>query len=738
VAQTTFCATSNMASYVWSGPNEFAAATQCITIGTAGVYTVTITDSNGCQSTCSRTLTVNPQPICYILGNTTVCQGGSTTFSATLGMASYAWTGPNGYTATSQTITVSAPGVYKVTITSSQGCQSTCQQTLTNFTPPPCTITGSNVICGCTTMLPMTTFCATPGMANYYWTGPSGFTTNTPCIQISSAGLYTVTITDSNGCTNTCSQSLVILTPPTCSISGPSATCVGTPAHLCATSNMTGYAWVLGNTQIATTQCIDVSEPGDYTVVVTDSHGCTSTCDHLLAINPLPPCSITGTNMICGGLTAHLCATNGMASYAWTGPSNFTASAQCVDVGIGGTYTVTVTDSNGCQNSCQFMLTVIPKPNCTISASTNVICNGNSAVLCAPEGSLAYSWSGPNMYMAFSQCITVDVAGVYSVTVIGPDEVMADGSICGGCLASCQIAIDGCNTNICPVCTNVCPSCIIGIASNTACVASTNAYTVTSTVTNSTFSWVVYGNGEILGSTSSNVVDVVAGATGPLVLSVAVSANGRSDTCVTSLVVEACSPGPGISPTAVCVTRQPVWWQDRSSSSNATCATLLKAIEANGGKLDLGFVCLPAKPAGSKKTLAAVDALHQAESLLWASSNGKSLPAIRKQFAAQMIAAIANNVLLGTDPTTCLGGSASNLLAQARAAAACSNTNAIKTVTAQLAAFNNSGTGTALTSTGFSDCGANVKLAKKGLESVPSSFLTGTNFCAAGFACQGP
>ena len=59
---TTWSATAGMSSYSWTGPGGFNATTKDITISTAGTYNVTITDANGCQSTCSRTLTVNPLP----------------------------------------------------------------------------------------------------------------------------------------------------------------------------------------------------------------------------------------------------------------------------------------------------------------------------------------------------------------------------------------------------------------------------------------------------------------------------------------------------------------------------------------------------------------------------------------------------------------------------------------------------------------------------------------------------
>ena len=87
----------------------------------------------------------------------------------------------------------------------------------------------------------------------------------------------------------------------------------------------------------------------------------------------LPPCSITGDNAICTGETTQFCAPAGMASYVWTGPGGFTATTQCITVGVAGPYCVTITDANGCQSNCCRTLTVSPPPPCSITGD-NTIC----------------------------------------------------------------------------------------------------------------------------------------------------------------------------------------------------------------------------------------------------------------------------------------------------------------------------------------------------------------------------
>jgi spore coat protein CotF len=116
-------------TYLWS-----TGATSAIisNLTAAGTYSVTVTSAAGCTSSCSRTLTVNNPPSCNITGNNTICVGNSASFTAT-GGGTYLWsTGATGAVISNLT----AAGTYSVTVTSAQGCTSSCSRILTvNQTP---------------------------------------------------------------------------------------------------------------------------------------------------------------------------------------------------------------------------------------------------------------------------------------------------------------------------------------------------------------------------------------------------------------------------------------------------------------------------------------------------------------------------------------------------------------------------------------------------------------------------
>ena len=397
-------------SYLWST----GASTSCITINAAGTYSVTVTNASGCISTCSKTITINPQPICTLAGNDAICAGQSTQLCAT-GGTSYLWsTG-----ASTSCITINAAGTYGVTVTNADACISTCSKIITVNPLPICAISGNDAICaGQSTQL-----CASGG-SSYLWS--TGATSS--CINVNSAGTYSVTVTDVNGCSSICSKVISGNPLPICTIIGSEAICFGQSTQLCASGGIS-YLWSTG----AITSCIDVTAAGTYSVTVSDANGCSSTCSKIITVNPLPICLITGNDAICAGQSIELCASGG-TSYLWSTGS----STSCINVNAAGTYSVTVTDVNGCMSTCSKIVSANPLPICTITGN-DAICAGQSIQLCASGGS-SYLWSTG----ATTSCINVNTAGTYSVTVTSE----------GGCISTCSKIISVSPLPICAIAVN--------------------------------------------------------------------------------------------------------------------------------------------------------------------------------------------------------------------------------------------------------------------------------------------
>ena len=402
----------------------------------AGTYTVTVTDDNGCTTTQSVELTVNPNPQGTISGRTSICSGNSTTLTAS-GANSYTWsTG-----ATTPTLTTSTAGTYTCTFRNSYGCTSTQDVTISVFAAP--TISGTTAICSGNS----TTLTAS-GADSYLW--DTGATT--PSITVTEAGTYTVTGSTSDGCSGSAGVTVSVGALPTITIGGNTSFCQGASTTLTAMGG-DAYEWnngTTGSTLTATT-------PGTYTVTGTNASGCSNTasiqvttkpsyvnlpvsaaicqgasynamgstfstagtyhiegyttegCDSIidltLTVNQLPSPTITGNTNICEGVSTTLAALGG-TSFQWNNGS----TGQAINVSNAGVYSVIVTDANGCSNSTSATVSVNTRPTVTISGST-AICAGNSTTLTA-QGADSYMWNnGSN-----GQSISVTNAGTYTVT----------------------------------------------------------------------------------------------------------------------------------------------------------------------------------------------------------------------------------------------------------------------------------------------------------------------------------
>jgi hypothetical protein len=200
-----------------------------------------------------------------------------------------------------------------------------------------CEITGNYTIScdGQPTLL-----CAPPGCVSYLWS--SGATTS--CIIASIPGNYSVTVTNANGCSSFCEVTVTQAALPFSEITGAGSICAGTPTLLCGPVGCNAYLWSTG----ATTSCIIVSQPGAYSLTVTNANGCTNTNIRFIDTGLVPICAITGNLQPEQGQSTLLCASADMAAYLW----NTGDTTRCITVDSSGYYAVTITNASGCSNTC--------------------------------------------------------------------------------------------------------------------------------------------------------------------------------------------------------------------------------------------------------------------------------------------------------------------------------------------------------------------------------------------------
>jgi hypothetical protein len=351
-------------------------------------YSNTIERPGTCDSIVVLHLTVNALPTIAVSGATSFCEGGYTTLTAT-GAETYVWTLPVSADPVGNTAeyAATAAGTYTVTGTDSNNCVAMTSVEVTVHALPIITISGETVFCegGSTTL-------TASGATTYTWG-----TVTTAELTVDAAGTYTVTGTDANGCENMASVEVAVNALPTVTISGETAFCEGGSTTLTA-SGATTYTW--GD---ETTAELTVNEAGTYTVTGTDANGCENTASVEVTVNALPTITISGETAFCEGGNSVLTA-SGATTYTW---GNETSAELTVDAA--GTYTVTGTDANGCENTASVEVTMNTLPTVTISGDT-AFCFGGSTVLTA-FGAATYTWGDET-----TGELTVTEAGTYTVT----------------------------------------------------------------------------------------------------------------------------------------------------------------------------------------------------------------------------------------------------------------------------------------------------------------------------------
>lgn len=279
-------------TYLWTPGGE---TTQSINVTPSGTttYTVTVTNASGCSSSDQMVVEVIPVSLSVNAGEDQSIYGGCVTQSATLTASatgefgtSYLWS-PGGETTESITVTPSVTTTYTVTVTNSLGCSSS-DEVVVNVTPVSIAVDAGedqSIFSGCGTQGTAITASVAGGFDPTYLWSPGGETTQTIFVNPSSTTAYTVTVTNSFGCSSS-DEVVINVTPVGLSVNAGSDTAIylgyGTQSRtltaVASGGNSPEYLWSPGG---ATTQSITVSPTTTtvYTVQVTNSVGCIATDD---------------------------------------------------------------------------------------------------------------------------------------------------------------------------------------------------------------------------------------------------------------------------------------------------------------------------------------------------------------------------------------------------------------------------------------------------------------------------
>lgn len=388
---TTLTASPAGMTYNWSTGESGSS----ITINPAATtsYSLTVSD-NGCSDETTINIQVNDS-ISVVLNPDIICEGGSTSLTATAG-DTYLWSTNE----TTQTITVSPNTTtdYYVTVTAN-GCSGNGGATVT-VNPLPVANAGTDVtICnGEQTNL------SASGGTSYAWN--TGNNTQDITVSPTVTSTYLVTVTES-GCSST-DEVLITVNPlPNVNAGNNHIICNGDTVILSATGG-TSYVWNTGETLSDISVYPNTSTT--YTVTAT-SLGCSASDQVTVTVNPIPDANAGTDVFICYGNSASLTANGGIDYYWSTG-----STSQQISVSpLTDTYYYLTATENNCSGYDSVLVNVNDEIVPTVDATLSAICEDQQTQLTAGGGD-SYAWNTGETTQVID--VSPTQTTTYTVTVI--------------------------------------------------------------------------------------------------------------------------------------------------------------------------------------------------------------------------------------------------------------------------------------------------------------------------------
>ncbi|CCH52042.1 cell wall surface anchored protein [Fibrisoma limi BUZ 3] len=292
----TLTASTGFASYTFSaGATQIGSTNQAI-VSTAGTYTVTATTAEGCTTVATGTVIVNPIPE-LALTSATICAGESATLTASTGFASYTFSaGATQIGSTNQAI-VSTAGTYTVTATTAEGCTTVATGILTVNPAPVAAITPTSAtVCEGESV----TLTASGG-TSYLWSTSE----TTATISVTATGVYSVTVSNEQGCSDVASTTITVNPTPVLTVSSATI-CAGSSTTLTVGGCEGGtLVWSTGDNTASLVVAPTLTTT--YSATCTFTTGCSSTTAATVTVSDAPSFTAApiATPATCNGATAN-------------------------------------------------------------------------------------------------------------------------------------------------------------------------------------------------------------------------------------------------------------------------------------------------------------------------------------------------------------------------------------------------------------------------------------------------
>jgi gliding motility-associated-like protein len=382
----------------------------------SGTYNILVTDINGCSSIGSATLTDAPGPVVSnVSASNITCFGlinGSATININGGSNPVTYSLNSGAPQSTGIFNNLSNGSYTVLITDANGCTANSNFNISQPTAINASYSSINSTCGNSDG--SITIAASGGIGGYTYSLNNGSTSQgSPIFNLMPAGSYNILITDANGCTQTISASINNSAAPIIqSSTSTNISCNGSANGSITVISTGGTGTLVYNLNGGPSQTSGVFNnlgPGTYTISVSDNNGCTASTQATISQPSVLVATGSSTSSTCGNNNGSLnfTAQGGTAPFSYSLNAGSSQSSNSFNNLVQGTYTLLVTDANGCTTSLQTQVAGAPGPILTQGVATNITCNGlsNGSIQIVSTGGTApiqYSINGGTTYSSTS------------------------------------------------------------------------------------------------------------------------------------------------------------------------------------------------------------------------------------------------------------------------------------------------------------------------------------------------
>ena len=402
----TLTGTGEAISYLW---NNGVTNGQSFSPTATTTYTLTGLGANLCESILEVNVEVVQVPTIVI--QDVVSCGTTALVNAGTGYTGYQWTNPSGdVIGTTPSIVISTAGLYTIQV-ANDICFATDQFNVTlgnyTYTPPaapPTMCTGNTAVLN-----------AGAGYLTYEWKLNNVVVGTSQTYNATQAGTYTISVKNNFNCLLSSEVVVTVFEIPNVQITSTdldNKICSGDSIAFTATG-ATSYAW--NDINVVNGLYFFPTTSKTYTVIATDSHGCTYPKSVNLVVNQLPSINIANDDL-CNGDEVTIDAGAGFTQYLWKLEGNQIGNTRFLVVTQSGNYTITITDNNGCKKTDDFAIGIHDLP--VINIDNQEICLGTTFTFDAGSGYTSYDWkNSENEQVAITQTYTTGTAGTYTVAV---------------------------------------------------------------------------------------------------------------------------------------------------------------------------------------------------------------------------------------------------------------------------------------------------------------------------------